>query len=156
MTRFAKVLLIAVVLAVVTVIAGVAVVAQQGQEAIFFDSATHDFTNGALTVWGNRGEGPSGAFVRFSPGNPDTAILHIHTNDTRVIGIRGAYIYRSQDGTENRVGPGQSLFIPGGVPQVSFGDQNEGAIIYEESLARFDAIAVGPYQAFESTRDSSR
>ncbi len=153
MTRFAKVLLIAGGLAVVTVITGVAVVAQRGREAIFFDSARHDFTNGPLTVWGNRGEGPSGAFVRFGPGNPDTAILHIHTNDTRVIGISGAYIYRSQDGTEKRVGPGQYLFIPGGLPHVSFGDPNEGALIYEESLARFDAIAVGRYQTAWLTRD---
>ena len=143
MTRFAKVLLIAGGLAVVTVIAGVAVVAQQGRQAIFFDSATHDFTEGPLTVWGNRGEGPSGAFVRFGPGNPDAARLHTHTNDTRVIGIRGAYIYRPQNGTEIRVGPGQYLFIPGGVPHVSFGDPNEGALFYEESLARFDSNPVG-------------
>ena len=156
MTRFAKVLSIAGGLAVVTVIAGAAVVAQQGREAVFFDSVTHDFTKGVLIAWGNRGEGPSGAFVQFGPGNPDAAILHIHTNDTRVIGIRGAYIYRSQDGTEQRVGPGQYLFIPGGLPHVSFGDPQEGALIYEESLARFDAIAVGRYQTAWLTRDGSR
>ncbi len=144
MTRFAKTLVIAGSLSVVSVIAGVTLVAQQIREAAFFDSARHDFGEGPLTVWGNRGEGPSGAFVRFGPGNPDAATLHIHTNDTRVIGIRGAYVYRSQAGAEIRVGPGQYLFIPGGVPHYSFGDPDEGALFYEESLARFDSYPVDP------------
>ena len=136
-------LIISIIMLLVLVLTPLASTAQQLRKPMFLDSATHDFTEGPLTVWGNRGEGPSGAFVRFGPGNPDSATLHAHTNDTRVIGIRGAYIYRSQDGTEIRVGPGQYLFIPGGVPHFSFGDRNEGALFYEESLARFDSYAVG-------------
>jgi hypothetical protein len=66
----------------------------------------------------------------------------MHTNDLRVVGIRGAYIYKPQNGAEQRVGPGQYLFIPGGMPHVSFGDPKEGALIYEEALARFDSNTV--------------
>jgi mannose-6-phosphate isomerase-like protein (cupin superfamily) len=87
-------------------------------------------------LWGDDTKGPYGAFTKFNPGltNP----LHTHTNDIRLVVLKGAYVYKPQNGDEKRVGPGQYLFVPGGDRHVSGGDQNEGALFYEESPGKFD------------------
>ena len=90
-------------------------------------------------LWGDAEKGPYGAFTRFAPGQ--TNRMHIHTNDIRIVVMEGAYIYKA-GGEEIRVGPKGYLFIPGGTPHVSRGDDKAGALFYEESAGKFDAKDV--------------
>ena len=93
-----------------------------------------------VMLWGDDTKGPYGAFTKFAPGlnNP----LHTHTNDIRLVVLKGAYIYKPEKGEEKRVGPGQYLFVPGGDRHVSSGDPKEGALFYEESPEKFDLNPV--------------
>jgi hypothetical protein len=127
-------------LGAVAVVAVAVTLAQTSRPATFADVAGHDFSTGPLVAWGDRDTGPYGAFSRFDPGF--TTELHVHTNDIHVVGIRGAYIYRPQTGPERRVGPGQFLIVPGGVPHVSAADPVEGALFYETSTRGFDSRDV--------------
>src|SRR3954469_25179232 len=84
---------------------GVAV-AQSKKEAVFVESGKADFKEVVPGVkkkilWGNHDVGPYGAFTKFDPGltNP----LHSHTNDVRIVVLKGAYIYKPQNGNERRV-----------------------------------------------------
>jgi quercetin dioxygenase-like cupin family protein len=90
-----------------------------------------------MVLWGNRANGPYGAFTRMEPGAEFA--MHSHTNEVRVVVIEGAYLYRDEDG-EKRVGPGEFLRIPGGHVHWSGGDANDGALFYEESSGRFDIV----------------
>ncbi len=90
-------------------------------------------------LWGNEETGPYGAMTRFVPGFD--AGMHTHTNDVRIVVVRGAYRYRDATG-EKRVGPGDFLFIPGGTKHWSGGDMNEGALFYNEMDGKFDLIPL--------------
>ena len=90
-------------------------------------------------LWGNDETGPYGAITRFISGFD--AGMHTHTNDVRIIVIKGAYLYRDTAG-EKRVGPGDFLFIPGGMKHWSGGDKNEGALFYNEMDGKFDLVPV--------------
>jgi len=54
-------------------------------------------------VWGDDTKGPYGSFTKFATGvkNP----LHSHTNDIRIVVLKGAYIYEPEHGEKWRVGP---------------------------------------------------
>jgi quercetin dioxygenase-like cupin family protein len=84
--------------------------------------------------------GPYGAFTKFDPGV--TNALHSHTNEVRIVVLQGAYIYKPQNGNEQRVGAGSYLSIPAGTAHVSTGDPKEGALFYEESPGKFDLKVV--------------
>ena len=90
-------------------------------------------------LWGNDDTGPYGAFTRFVPGFD--AGTHMHTNDSRIVVVKGAYLYKDAAG-EKRVGPGDFIWIPGGTKHWSGGDTNEGALFYEESSGKFDLIPL--------------
>jgi quercetin dioxygenase-like cupin family protein len=133
---------------VATGIAGCAVVWAQGQsgkkEAIFVSADKVVFEQvipgvSRATIWGDPNTGPHGAFTKFVPGFD--AGVHTHTNDLRIVVIKGAYLYRA-DGRETRVGPGGFLFVPGGTKHWSGGDPKDGAQFYQEGLGKFDLIPV--------------
>jgi len=133
---------------VATGVAGCAVVWAQGQsgkkETIFVSADKVVFEQvipGAsrATIWGDPNTGSHGAFTKFVPGFD--AGVHTHTNDLRIVVIKGAYLYRA-DGRETRVGPGGFLFVPGGTKHWSGGDPKEGALFYQEGLGKFDLIPV--------------
>jgi quercetin dioxygenase-like cupin family protein len=88
-------------------------------------------------LWGNHDKGPYGAFTKFAPGVD--AGMHTHTNDLRIVVLKGAYLYKDDAG-EKRVGPGQFIQLPGGRKHWSGGDKQEGALFYEESSGKFDLI----------------
>jgi mannose-6-phosphate isomerase-like protein (cupin superfamily) len=90
-------------------------------------------------LWGNDDTGPYGALTRFAPGFD--AGMHMHTNDSRIVVIKGAYLYKDASG-EKRVGPGDFIWIPGGMKHWSGGDANEGALFYHESPGKFDLVPV--------------
>jgi quercetin dioxygenase-like cupin family protein len=133
---------------VATGVAGWAVVWAEGQsgkkEAIFVSADKVVFEQvipgvSRATIWGDPNTGPHGAFTKFVPGFD--AGVHTHTNDLRIVVIKGAYLYRA-DGRETRVGPGGFLFVPGGTKHWSGGDPREGALFYQEGLGKFDLIPV--------------
>jgi anti-sigma factor ChrR (cupin superfamily) len=120
-------------------------IAQSRKELVFVESGKAEFKEIVPGVkkrilWGNHDTGPYGAFTKFDPGvtNP----LHTHTNDVRIVVLQGAYIYKSKNGNERRVGPGSYISVPAGDVHVSGGDPKEGALFYEESPGKFDLKVV--------------
>lgn len=106
------------------------------------DKATFtDLMPGAsrAVVWGDPDTGPSGSFVKFAPGFD--AGMHTHTNETRTVVIRGAYLYKDEAG-EKRVGPGEALIVPAGHKHWAGGDKTEGALFYSDTAGKFDLKPV--------------
>jgi len=60
-------------------------------------------------LWGDPDKGPHSVLTKFAPGYD--AGMHSHTADTRIIVIKGAYLYKDEDG-EKRVGPGTISAYP--------------------------------------------
>lgn len=88
-------------------------------------------------VWGDEEKGPYGAFTKFKAGQDNG--MHTHTHDIWIVGIKGAYVYRDEQG-EKRVGAGDFIRIPGGTKHWSGGDAKKGALFYEESNGKFDLV----------------
>ncbi|MEQ1472886.1 MAG: cupin domain-containing protein [Candidatus Acidiferrum sp.] len=88
-------------------------------------------------IWGDQDKGAYAVFSKFAPGYD--AGMHTHTNDTTIVVIKGAYLYKDDDG-EKRVGPGDFLKVPGGHKHWSGGDKTEGALFYTAGTAKFDLI----------------
>jgi anti-sigma factor ChrR (cupin superfamily) len=91
-------------------------------------------------AWGDMDKGPYGAFVKFVPGHSDA--LHTHTNTSRLVVLKGAYVYKPENGAELRVGQGQFLLVPGGTRHATGSDAKEGALFYMESNGKFDLNPV--------------
>lgn len=125
-------------------IVGVAVSVEQ-EDVVHIDSATVSYEQinpGASTarVWGDPDSGPHAAFTKLKPGI-DVG-LHTHTNDVRIVVLKGAYVYKPESGPEIRVTSGQYLLIPGGVRHNTGSDAAEGALFYQEGDAKFDLVPV--------------
>jgi quercetin dioxygenase-like cupin family protein len=88
-------------------------------------------------IWGDQDKGAYGSYTKFAPGYD--AGMHTHTNDVSIVVIKGAYLYKDDDG-EKRVGPGDFLKVPGGHKHWSGGDKTEGALFYTQGAAKFDLI----------------
>ena len=105
------------------------------EHATFKHSATAGVSMAVL--WGDPDKGAHGTFTKFAPGYD--AGMHTHTNDVWVVVIKGAYLYKDDQG-EKRVGPGDFIRVPGGHKHWSGGDKAEGALFYEEGSGKFDLI----------------
>jgi quercetin dioxygenase-like cupin family protein len=88
-------------------------------------------------LWGDPDKGPHGTFTKFEPGYD--AGMHTHTSDVWLVVIKGAYLYKDDEG-EQRVGPGDFIRIPGGHKHWSGGDKAEGTLFYQEGSGKFDLI----------------
>jgi len=114
-----------------------------GEKVIYVSSSSASFkrsTSKGVTMevlWGDPDKGAHATFTKFEPGYD--AGMHTHTNDVWVAVIKGAYLYKDDDG-EKRVGPGDFLRVPGGHKHWSGGDKTEGALFYEEGSAKFDLL----------------
>ena len=84
-------------------------------------------------------DGPHGEFITFPP-NFDAGGWHVHTNTVNIVVLKGAYIYRDENG-EKRVGPGEFISIPGGHRHWSGSDAKEGAVFYAHMQAKMDQTA---------------
>ena len=93
----------------------------------------------SAAIYGDPDKGPHATFTKFKPGYD--AGMHYHTNDTRIVVIKGAYLYKDEDG-EKRVGPGDFMMVPGGHKHWSGGDKTEGALFYQDGPGKFDLIPV--------------
>ena len=115
---------------------------QQEGKVVFVDSAKANYNSMAqnpnvstAAIWGDASTGAHATFTKFKPGYD--AGMHTHTNDVWIVVIKGAYLYKDEDG-EKRVGPGDFLRVPGGHKHWSGGDKKEGALFYEEGSGKFD------------------
>ena len=88
-------------------------------------------------LWGDPDKGAHGTFTKFAPGYD--AGMHTHTSDVWLVVIKGAYLYKDDEG-EKRVGPGDFIRVPGGHKHWSGGDKAEGALFYQEGSGKFDLI----------------
>jgi quercetin dioxygenase-like cupin family protein len=125
---------------VIGMLLGVAA-AQEKNDAVHVDSAKATYKElapGAMVsvLSGDLDKGPYAAFTKFAPGAKFP--LHTHTSDIRIVVLKGAYMYKPENGEEMRVGAGQSIFIPGGNRHSSGGDAKAGAVFYQESTGKFD------------------
>lgn len=119
---------------------GVAI-SEDRKGVVHVDSATASYTElspgaSGATVWGDEKNGPHAAFTKFAAGSQFA--LHTHTNDLRIVVLKGAYVYKPQDGEEIRVSAGQYLLIPGGARHATGSDAKNGALFYQEADAKFD------------------
>src|SRR5262249_30478267 len=129
--------------AVLLVAAGGVVRAQKAKSVVFISADQAKFVarpqSGVKVagLWGDADKGAHGTLSKFEPGYD--AGMHTHTNDVRIVVIKGAYLYKDEAG-EKRVGPGDYLSVPGGHKHWSGGDKTEGALFYEEGAAKFDFV----------------
>jgi quercetin dioxygenase-like cupin family protein len=91
----------------------------------------------AAAIWGDSDKGAHATFTKFDPGQDNG--MHSHTNDTWIVVLKGAYLYKDDAG-EKRVGAGDFIRVPGGHKHWSGGDKKEGALFYEEGSGKFDLI----------------
>jgi quercetin dioxygenase-like cupin family protein len=108
-------------------------------EATFKPMESSGGTVARAVLYGDPDKGAHGTLIKFKPGYD--AGTHYHTNDTRIVVIKGAYLYKDEDG-EKRVGPGDFIMVPGGHKHWSGGDKTEGALFYEEGSDKFDFVPV--------------
>lgn len=96
-------------------------------------------TSGALSakLWGDPNSGAYGGLTKFPAGF--NAPLHYHSNDMKLVVIKGAYIF---DG--KAYGPGSYLFIPGGQQHESGGAPDSETIFFLEQTGKFDLQPVEP------------
>ena len=96
-------------------------------------------TPGVMTtvLWGDQTKGAYGGLTKFPAGFK--APLHYHTNDIKIVVIKGAYTYKGK-----KYGPGSYLFIPGGDKHKSGGVADSETIFFMEQPGKFDLIPVEP------------
>jgi quercetin dioxygenase-like cupin family protein len=114
----------------------------QAGKVVFASADQAKFTEMAkgtsmAAIWGDANLGAHATYTKFEPGFD--AGMHTHTNDVWIVVIKGAYLYKDEDG-EKRVGPGEFIRVPGGHKHWSGGDKKEGALFYEEGSGKFDLI----------------
>jgi quercetin dioxygenase-like cupin family protein len=114
---------------------------QAGKEVLHVDSRTAAYTElvpgvTRAVLWGDADTGPHGAFTKFAPGTQHA--LHTHTSEFRIVVVNGAYLYKPENGPEQRIAAGEFLLIPGGERHLSGGDATAGALFYHESTGKFD------------------
>ena len=118
---------------------------QEDTKVVFVQASKANFSpmpggNGGVMTAPIRGDATAGAFAAFTKFPPGyDAGWHTHTNDVSIVVIKGAYLYKDENG-EKRVGVGDFLLVPGGHKHWSGGDKKEGGLFYTESPGKFDLI----------------
>jgi len=88
-------------------------------------------------LWGDHTKGAYGGLTKFPAGFK--APLHYHTNDIKIVVIKGAYTYNGK-----KYGPGSYAFIPGGDRHESGGVDDSETIFFIEQPGKFDLKPVDP------------
>ena len=86
-------------------------------------------------LWGDQTKGAYGGFTKFPAGFK--APFHYHTNDIKMVVIKGAYTYKGK-----QYGPGSYLWIPGGDKHESGGIADSETIFFIEQPGKFDLVPV--------------
>jgi quercetin dioxygenase-like cupin family protein len=84
-------------------------------------------------LWGDQTKGAYAGLTKFPAGF--VAPLHHHTFATKIVVIKGAYVYKGK-----KYGPGSYLSIPGGDKHVSGGADDSESIFFIEQPGKFDLI----------------
>jgi quercetin dioxygenase-like cupin family protein len=111
------------------------------KDPVHVDPATATYTelNPGSSQSAVRGDPNTGAHASFTKFVPNfEAGLHTHTNDLRIVVVKGAYVYKPEQGDAIRVTPGQYLLIPGGVRHSTGSDTKQETIFYLEADGKFD------------------
>jgi quercetin dioxygenase-like cupin family protein len=136
----------AVALGTLAAVAALGTAHSGGNKApVHVDPATATYTEldpGASqsAVRGDPATGAHAAFTKFVPNFK--AALHTHTNDLRIVVVKGAYIYKPEQGDSIRVTAGQYLLIPGGVRHSTASDPKDETVFYQEADGKFDLNLV--------------
>jgi anti-sigma factor ChrR (cupin superfamily) len=94
-----------------------------------------------VDLWGNHATGAYGGFTKFPAGF--VAPLHTHTNDLKIVVIRGTFIHGPEGKPEVRLGPGSYLMQPGGdYRHTTRCDKASECLFFIESEGAFDLIPV--------------
>ena len=90
-------------------------------------------------VWGNHATGAFGAFTKFPAGFKTP--LHTHTNDFKIVIIKGTFLQAPEGKAEVRLGPGSYLFQPGGSYKHTTGcDKASECEFFISSEGKFDLL----------------
>ena len=95
----------------------------------------------AANLWGNMTKGAYGGLVKFPAGFK--VPLHYHTNDIKIVVIKGAYIYTPEGGKEKRFGPGSYVSYQGGDRHETRGAEDSETIFLIEQPGKFDINPIG-------------
>ncbi len=95
----------------------------------------------SATLWGDNTKGAYGGLIKFPAGF--MAPLHYHTNDIKIIVIKGAYVYTPEGGTQKRFGPGSYVSYPAGDRHTTHGVEDSETIFFIEQPGKFDLNVVG-------------
>jgi len=87
-------------------------------------------------LWGDP-NGVHGGLTKFPAGFK--APLHYHTNEAKIVVIKGAYTYNGK-----KYGPGSYLSIPGGDKHESGGVDDSETIFFMQQPGTFDLVPVEP------------
>ncbi len=115
----------------------------QEKKVFLVDSAKAEFKPMApgaslAVIMGDPNQGRHAAFVKFDPGS--VFDMHTHTNDIRIVVVKGSFTYKGKSGAEHKVGPGMFLSEPGGDHHWTGADAKDGCIFYMECEGKFDLI----------------
>jgi quercetin dioxygenase-like cupin family protein len=89
----------------------------------------------SIMLWGDNTKGAYGGFTKFPAGFK--APLHYHTDATKIVVIKGAYVYNGK-----KYGPGSYVYVPGGVQHESGGAEDSESIFFIEQAGKFDLVPV--------------
>jgi len=92
-------------------------------------------------LWGDPTKGAFGAFIKFPAGF--AAPLHTHTNDFKIVIVKGTMIQGPEGGKSFRLGPGSYLSQPGGnYRHTTACDKASACVFFVQSQGAFDLIPV--------------
>src|SRR5262245_13265132 len=92
-------------------------------------------------VWGNHTTGAFGAFTKFPAGFKTP--LHTHTNEFKIVIIKGTFIQTPEGKAEVRLGPGSYLLEPGGAyKHTTACDKAAECEFFISSAGKFDLLPV--------------
>jgi len=87
-------------------------------------------------LWGHIDKGAYGSLIKLPAGlkNP----LHTHSSDTKLVVVSGTFLYTPEGGTEQRLGPGSYLMVPGGVKHLSGVTEDGPCEVFQQGPGKFD------------------
>ena len=92
-------------------------------------------------VWGDHTKGAFGGFTKFPAGFMTP--LHTHTNEYKIVVIKGTFLQTPEGKPEVRLGPGSYLMQPAGSYRHTTGcDKASECLVFISSDGKFDLVAA--------------
>lgn len=93
-----------------------------------------------VSLWGQMDKEAYGALVKLVAGEKHP--MHTHTSDVKLVVLSGTFIYTPEGGTEQRLGPGSYLSVPGGLKHSSGTGDDGPCEVFQTSTGKFDMMPV--------------